>query len=280
MPETVRPAAGPAPARPDPAFLPSVHPLPEELEGLAPRLLAAVVHDVAPATWDDCRSLVEALDELGIRPLSLLAVPRFHGSPRDPAFERWLLQRAAAGDELVLHGYEHQDPMPRRGAWQHLRREVYTRGEGEFAALPYAEARRRLTAGRRWLESLGVRPAGFVPPAWLLSAGSWEALREQPLLYTCTLRQVVLLPQGPTLGALAQVWSTRNAWRRAASAWWNAGLLQLQADRPLLRLELHPLDARHAMARRSWERVAMAAMSQRRQPVSLLQVAQLLENTA
>lgn len=251
-----------------------------ELDRVAPRLLAAVIHDVAPSTLADCRGLVEALDDMGIRPLSLLAVPRYHGSARDPAFERWLLGRAEAGDELVLHGYEHRDPMPRPGPRQHLMRQVYTQGEGEFAALPYPEARRRLTAGRRWLESLGVRPAGFVPPAWLLSPGSWEALREQPLRYTCTLRHVVLLPQGPTLSALPQVWSSRSPWRRMASAWWNAGLLRLQAERPLLRLELHPLDSCHASARRSWQRVATAAMSQRRQPVSLLQVAQLLESTA
>ncbi|MBB2487662.1 polysaccharide deacetylase family protein [Mitsuaria sp. WAJ17] len=267
-------------ATPDPAFLPTSHALPQELQGLAPRLLTAVLHDVAPATWADCRSLVDQLDEMGIRPLSLLAVPRYHGSPRDPAFERWLLRRAAAGDELVLHGYEHRDPLLPQGGWQRLRRQWYTHGEGEFSALPYAEARRRLTAGRRWLESMGVRPAGFVPPAWLMSAGSWQALREQPLLYTCTLRQVVLLPEGPTLSAMAQVWSARSPWRRMASDWWNAGLLRLQAERPLLRLELHPLDARHALPRRSWHEVATAAMAQRRQPVTLLQVARLLESTA
>ncbi|HLO93662.1 MAG TPA: polysaccharide deacetylase family protein [Burkholderiaceae bacterium] len=255
-------------------------PLGEAADDLAPRLLATVIHDVAPATWSDCRCLVAALDEMGIGPLSLLTVPRFHGQARDARFERWLLDRAAAGDELVLHGYYHRDPRTPRGPWQVLRRRVYTRGEGEFAALPYEEARRRLTAGRRWLESLGVRPAGFVPPAWLLSPGGWQALREQPLLYTCTLRQVVLLPQGPTLASMAQVWSARNAWRRTVSAWWNAGLLRLQEGRPLLRLELHPLDACHVSTSQSWRRVATAAMSQRRQPVSLIQVARLLESTA
>jgi len=59
-------------ATPDPAFLAAVRPLPEELEGLAPRLLAAVIHDVAPSSWSDCRSLIDQLDEMGIRPLSLL----------------------------------------------------------------------------------------------------------------------------------------------------------------------------------------------------------------
>jgi len=247
---------------------------------LAPHWLAAVVHDVAPSTWFHCRSLVDALDELGLRPLSLLTVPRYHGCPRNEAFERWLQSRAEGGDELVLHGYEHRDPMPRRGPWQQLQRSVYTRGEGEFAALPYAEARRRLRAGRQWLESLGVRPAGFVAPAWLLSEGSWQALREQPLQYTCTLRHVILLPEGPTLACMAQVWSARQPWRRMASTWWNAGLLRLQAGRPLLRLELHPADACHPAAERSWRQVAAAAIAQARQPVSLQQVAACLADAA
>ncbi len=247
---------------------------------LEPRWLAAVVHDVAPTTWRQCRGLVDALDELGLRPLSLLTVPRYHGSARHEAFERWLQLRAEAGDELVLHGYEHRDPMPRRGPWQQLRRGVYTQGEGEFAALPYEEARRRLRAGRRWLESLGVRPAGFVAPAWLLSEGSWRALREQPLQYTCTLRHIVLLPEGPTLACMAQVWSARKTWRRVASAWWNAGLLRLQSGRPLLRLELHPTDAGHHTSDRSWRQVAAAAVAQARRPVSLRQVAAFLADAA
>ena len=256
-------------------------PPPDVQQDPVPRLLATVVHDVAPATWADCRRLIDALDDMGIRPLSLLAVPRYHGSARDSAFERWLQRRAEAGDELVLHGYEHRDPLPRRGPWQQLQRQFYTRGEGEFAALPYAEAQRRIRAGRQWLESLGVRPAGFVAPAWLLSPGSWQALREQPLLYTCTLRRIILLPQGPTLTSLAQVWSARNAWRRLASSWWNAGLLRLQSQRPLLRLELHPMDACPASpGRRSWRQVATAAMGHPRRPVSLLEVARLLEEAA
>lgn len=240
------------------------------------RMVAAVIHDVAPPTWRDCQRLVEALERLGLAPLSLLAVPRYHGAARSPAFERWLVQRAQAGDEVLLHGYEHRDPSPLRGPWQRLQRRVYTRGEGEFAALTRWEAQTRLQAGRAWLDALGLRPAGFVAPAWLLSRGSWQALVDQPFLYTCTLRQVVLLPQGPTLRCQAQVWSTRSRWRRTASAWWNAALLHAQATHPLLRLELHPGDARHGGTLQSWRRVAETALAQQRQPVVLAAVAQLL----
>lgn len=241
------------------------------------RLLAAVVHDVAPLHWSHCQALVETLEDLGVQPVSLLVVPRMHGGPRHAAFERWLLQRAEAGDELVLHGYEHRDPLAPQNLWQAWLRRVYTAGEGEFAALPYLQARQRLRAGRRWMASLGLRPQGFVAPAWLLSEGTWQALAEQPLRYTCTLREVVLLPRGPSLRSMAQVWSARSAWRRTASTCWNAALLRWQAERRLLRLELHPSDDRHAALGRAWREVLTAALSQRRQPVCLREVADLLE---
>ncbi|MDL5033830.1 polysaccharide deacetylase family protein [Pelomonas sp. APW6] len=244
------------------------------------KLLAAVIHDVAPETWSRCRILVAALEGLGIAPLSLLVVPHYHGGPRNVAFERWLLQRAALGDELVLHGYDHRDPLTPQGPAQRWLRRVYTAGEGEFAALDHDEALRRLRAGRDWMGSLGVRPAGFVAPAWLMSRGTWEALREQPLRYTCTLREVTLLPQGPSLRCTAQVWSSRSAWRRAASIAWNGALRRLQSDRLLLRLELHPADAGHASTWASWRDVAIAAMGQRRQAVRLEQLADLLADTA
>lgn len=244
------------------------------------KLLAVVIHDVAPETWSRCRILVAALEGLGIAPLSLLVVPHYHGGPRNVAFERWLVQRAALGDELVLHGYDHLDPLPPQGPAQRWLRRIYTAGEGEFAALDHDEAQRRLRAGREWMGALGVRPAGFVAPAWLMSRGTWEALREQPLRYTCTLREVMLLPQGPSLRSTAQVWSSRSPWRRVASIAWNGVLRRLQAERLLLRLELHPLDAAHASTWASWREVATAAMSQRRQAVRLDQLADLLADTA
>ena len=270
----------PTPSRPSPPS--ALRPGPPQPRREAPqvkqRLLAAVVHDVAPDTWSRCRVLIAALEGLGITPLSLLVVPRFHGSPRHVAFERWLLQRAALGDELVLHGYDHLDPLPAHGPRAWWQRRVYTQGEGEFSALGRDEALRRLRAGRGWLGTLGIRPAGFVAPAWLMSAGTWEALREQPLRYTCTRRDVLLLPDGPSLRSAAQVWSSRSVWRRAASIAWNSGLQHWQSERLLTRLELHPADAAHASAWNSWRRVAVAAMAQRRQPVCLREVADLLSD--
>jgi predicted deacetylase len=53
------------------------------------------------------------------------------------------------------------------------------RRRAEFAALPRHEAGLRLTAARRALTALGLRTDMFVPPRWLASPGTVEALHEQ-----------------------------------------------------------------------------------------------------
>src|ERR1700704_6068245 len=140
------------------------------------KALCIVVHDVAPGTWSATRRLLDAIAEVDTFPVTLLAVPRYHGEDRDPAFERWLVERASAGDEIALHGYRHLDDGEPRGWIDRQLRHTYTRGEGEFLALPFDEAMRRIDAGLAWLRELGVQPSGFVAPAWLLGPEAWRAL--------------------------------------------------------------------------------------------------------
>ncbi len=136
---------------------------------VAERTLCIVLHDVAPGTWGACRRLLAALDRIAPgAPVTHLAVPRYHGQPRDPAFEAWLQARAQCGDEVALHGFTHRDERPANGFIDHVRRRHYTRSEGEFSDLPYDEAHARIDAGMRWLHELGIEAKGFVAPAWLL----------------------------------------------------------------------------------------------------------------
>ena len=66
-----------------------------------PPLLCVSIHDVAPATWDDCARLAAALREVADIPLSWLVVPRYHDRPGDDAAMRAGLDAALArGDEL------------------------------------------------------------------------------------------------------------------------------------------------------------------------------------
>ena len=101
---------------------------------------------------------------------------------------RALARRAPrGGDEIALHGWTHLDEGRPHGRVDRLRRELYTRGEGEFWALARrggaaASLRHRLVRGQR------LAAAGFVAPAWLLGPGGGRPWRA-PFAYTSTLRQ-------------------------------------------------------------------------------------------
>ena len=234
--------------------------------------LSVVIHDVAPATLDACKCLLNAVAEVGDIPLTLLAVPRYHCQPRSRDFEQWLHGRWTAGDEVALHGYTHQDDGAPRGPIDQLRRRVYTRGEGEFWDLTASQAVLRLDAGVQWFRSLGIPLHGFVAPAWLMGEGAWAALRHFDLDYTCTLRNLYLLPERQRLVSQSVVYSTSSAWRRACSLAWNRAVAIAQRQRPMLRVELHPHDADHSAILRSWQRLLEDELG-RRQALTLSDIA-------
>jgi predicted deacetylase len=151
---------------------------------------------VAPATWADCLRLVEAVRAVADIPLTWLVVPHYHFRPeQSPAMEACLNVALERGDELALHGYSHLDTEAGSGGLRaRFLRNVYTRREGEFAALTEAEARRRLELGLDWFAARGWTPTGFVPPAWLLGEGAWRALRDSPFAYTTTFSHFHCLP--------------------------------------------------------------------------------------
>ena len=214
------------------------------------RALCVSIHDVAPATLERCRAIAAAVAELDTAvPLTLLVVPRYHGAPADPPreYREWIGERLARGDALALHGYTHSDDAPPpRGLRQRLRRSVYTAREGEFAALAHEEAAERIARGRRWFSEQGWPVSGFVAPAWLLSDGAWQAVREAGFLYTTTLTRFHVLPNNRALVAPTFVYSARGAWRRTASRAWNATLAAALAQAPVVRFGFHPADADHS----------------------------------
>jgi predicted deacetylase len=159
-------------------------------------VLCVSIHDVAPATWSDCLRLVEAVRAVADIPLTWLVVPHYHFRPEQSlAMEACLNVALERGDELALHGYSHLDTEAGSGGLRaRFLRNVYTRREGEFAALTEAEARRRLELGLDWFAARDWTPTGFVPPAWLLGEGAWRALRDAPFAYTTTFSHFHCLP--------------------------------------------------------------------------------------
>lgn len=218
--------------------------------------LCIAVHDVAPATWPHCRTLLDLLDELGAPPATLLVVPEYHrlgNIAADSAFVRAIDQRAARGDEVALHGYYHLDDGPAsRTPLEWLRRQHLTASEGEFAALPQQEAAARMEAGLRLLDSLGWNVRGFVAPAWLLGAGARAALKHTSLRYTSTHTHLEIPADDRRVAAPVISASTRSAWRRWTSQRWLRTARTLTRNAPLLRVALHPADASHPQILAAW----------------------------
>lgn len=175
-----------------------------------------------------------------------------HGDPCDGLhralpYEAALSALLVRGHELVLHGYTHlDDGPPPRSLGQFWLRRIHTRCEGEFAVLDEAAARRRLALGAAWFARRGWPLHGFVAPAWLLGEGGWAALRASPLLYTTTFRHFYrLAAPAAALFAPSLVFTARNGPGRLLSRMALPALARAQARAPLVRLSLHPCDARH-----------------------------------
>ena len=211
--------------------------------------LIVSIHDVAPATQAISSKMLSELSEKGIRHCSLLVVPNYHhrgNSMQDPQFVSWLRQLEATGHEVVIHGYFHQRPnAPRETFVDKIVTEFYTQGEGEFYDLDYDEAVRRITAARDEFQAAGLKPLGFVAPAWLLSHAGMRAARDAEMEYTTHLRDIVDLRSNENFPSRSLVYSVRNAWRRTVSLAWNAALSRALENKPLLRLSIHPPDYSH-----------------------------------
>jgi len=233
------------------------------------RGLCIAIHDVAPGTWPECAALLGMLDRLGPSlPVTLLVVPDYHRAGRvdaAPGFLRAVDAHVAAGAEIALHGYYHLDeaPAPRQpAAW--LRRRLLTDGEGEFAALTTEEAAARIARGRATLEACGWHVAGFVPPAWLAGEAAGMAIRRCSLGYTSSRFGLTRLSDGASISAPCITASARSPWRRLGSRLWLAAMEAATAQAPLLRVALHPADARDPGILRRWARLIERLLLQRR----------------
>jgi predicted deacetylase len=239
-----------------------------------PRSVLLVLHDVAPETWADYQPFVSAVDAMGAIPMTWLVVPDFHkrnALADDAQFQRQLHQRLDRGDELALHGYYHCDdgPAPRTPREYFMRR-IYT-WEGEFYALDHVQALARLHAGIELFRQLDWPLHGFVAPAWLMSDGTRQALRQVPLDYTSDAQHLYRLPDFSVVDAPGIVWSARSALRRGVSKVLSDYREAQFHHAPTIRLGLHPVDMRHEFSRRYWLHTLERMMASGRQPMTKAQ---------
>jgi uncharacterized protein len=221
--------------------------------------------DDSPESLSRGADFTTELDERGV-PLSQLFRPRAaSGALRvDSPLVRWMHARREAGDAVVLHGYDHTaDPI---GSWQSSALARVGR-RAEFATLPRHEAGLRLTAARRALTVLGLRTDLFVPPRWLASPGTVEALHDQGFGVLADENGVRLLQgQGADTVVRARVLGFRVSGerhpladdRKAAEAW-RCRMLEAEVARTVRRGGLVRINVRAKDLKRAPRRAAVLA---------------------
>lgn len=139
--------------------------------GVTARLVVSLsgLTDTDLQAVDRGAALAADLDARGV-PLTHLFRPRGAVDAPASALRDLLRARLAAGDALAVHGFDHTpDPTGAR---------IGVGRRAEFAALPAHEAVLRLRGARRALAACGFAADVFVPPRWIASPGTFDALRD------------------------------------------------------------------------------------------------------
>lgn len=205
------------------------------------------LHDVAPATWEESRSLLRAVEVRGMRCSMLLVPGPWRGPSMDqvPAFVRWVRAAVDRGHEPILHGWSHDTNVDRAVAARGIRNRagrIVTRGCCEFLVIDPPEARRRLEAGLRTLADVGLEVEGFTPPGWWATAETDVILGELGFRYTTTRRDVRDLVSDQRLDVPAVCQRPGSPLTRLGAALVRRLVTRaLSTDRPV-RVALHPDD--------------------------------------
>jgi predicted deacetylase len=226
--------------------------------------VVVMLREVAPANWEACQRVIDAIGEVAPIPLTLFAVPRYRGLRHSSAFDEALSARLHAGDELGLHGYVHQEDGPPSHLLDAIRRRWHG-GQAEFRALDAESAALRLRAGQRWFEHNRWPLRGFMAPGWCLSRGTWAALQASGLDYLVTQDGLQVLGEGRMIETFSVRQSHGSRIARAGTMAWNALPGQIGQDAvPLVRIELLPGDADDAATRHGWQRLLARQLRYRR----------------
>lgn len=193
--------------------------------------LVISIHDVSPSTLPGAERLRDVVAARVDGPVSLLVVPRYGGreSLRSGPARRWLIDRAALGDELVLHGYSHVGRGGRAGP------ELAGRDTGAIGRL--------IRDGLAELRAAGLGAEGFIAPCYLHPRQADAACRDEGLGWWATRGSLCSAGGRRALPSIG-LGASRPA-RRALSPLAADGAARMLAPWPVVRIDLHPADVDH-----------------------------------
>jgi uncharacterized protein len=201
------------------------------------------LHDFHPGSRELISAQVDLLQQWGVKNCSILVIPHYHHGKRtrdDQKSLDYLNQRHQAGDDLVLHGYYHDRSGNKGGSY--FLTQLYTANEAEFLDLSDGEMRHRIELGRKLWEEQGWPLHGFIAPGWLMPGEQDKLLKRLGFDYTTRLGRFTQLQKNRQHNSQSLCYSTRAAWRRGLSAFWNPALFWHLRRTETIRLSLHPND--------------------------------------
>lgn len=247
------------------------------MSGVAARLIVSLsgLSADSPESLRRGAAFTAELDARGVA-VSQLLRPRGAAGPLTPGspLVAWMVERRAAGDAIVLHGYDHTpDPIGVRKLGR----------RAEFAVLPRHEAGLRLTAARRVLTAIGLRTDLFVPPRWIASEGTVEALTEQGFTTLADENGVRLLGGGSFERARVLTFRVSGERRpladdQKAAESWRCRVLEAEVVRTarrdgLVRINVRAKDLKRTPRRDAVLAAVDAALELGAEPVTYRQVA-------
>jgi predicted deacetylase len=203
------------------------------------------LHDVAPATAELSRRWLELLETLGVR-ASLLVIPgRWNGQElsHSPAFVDWLHAAESRGHEIVQHGLLHTRDKNFTSTSKRSRvGQLMGRGCQEFWELPYEEAFKRLIHGKSIMTKCGFHARGFVAPAWMISEGTLDALRDTGFQYTNNHTHLINTQTGAKKFVVVTSQRPRSLLSLPGVAVANGIAKYAESQGKPLRIAIHPAD--------------------------------------
>lgn len=232
------------------------------------RFLVVTIHDVSPLNWERCRAILSEIQKHGIERCVLLLIPdhqrRAQLSESTAEFRKWL-NEVRKDNEICLHGYAHVAEDLSGTLVQRLIASRYTKGEGEFYRASAKQIEGLLVQGLDEFDQVGLKPKGFVAPAWLLNPEGLHVLKRMGFTYTPLLSSIRFLEEPQkTVRAPTLCYSVRSSLRKVISMIFNPVLARLSRSQKILRIAIHPVDYDHPAVFRQILRLIDSEVSRRK----------------
>lgn len=198
------------------------------------------IHDVMPNTLGRVLMLLEKMQHLENRYITLLIVPGLEWSREhlDTLHRLEEEQYTFAG-----HGWKHKTNHI-SGFYHRLHSALISRNAAEHLSLSREEINRLMEDCYQWFKTNSFTPPDmYVPPAWAMGNISKEDLNSAPFRYFENTSGFMDSKSGKQLTLPLVGFEADNAIRRVSLAFWNGMNVILGSEKRPVRVSVHPYDA-------------------------------------